>query len=300
MVESPFRCGYAAIVGRPNVGKSTLLNRILGQKISVTSRRPQTTRQRLLGIKTTARYQVIYVDTPGLHREHHRALNRYMNRVASNALLGVDVIIWLVEAMRWTDMDTEILERLQDLPATLLMGVNKIDRVAPRRNLLPFLETLSKYSVVAEIIPLAGRRGENIHHLEEVVVSYLPPQGALFPEHQLTDRDPDFLAAEFVREQLIRRLGQELPYRLGVQIERSVEEGSTLHLNAIIWVEKASQKGIVVGKHGHVLKDAGSAARKDLERLFGRQVFLQLWVKVKEGWSDDDNALARMGYIEHG
>ncbi len=298
MDKSRFRCGYAAIVGRTNVGKSTLLNRLLGQKISVTSRKPQTTRQRLLGIKTTSSYQVIYVDTPGLHQHDNRALNRYMNRVASNALLGVDVVIWLVEAMRWTDMDAQILERLSVRPTTVLVGVNKIDRVIPRKKLLPFLDVISKYSIAREIIPLAARRGENAQRLEEVVVRYLPEQDAIFPEDQITDRSDQFLAAEFIREKLIRRLGQELPYRLNVQIEQSIEQGQLLHVDAIVWVEKTSQKAIVIGERGQVLKDAGSAARKDLERLFDRQVFLRLWVKVKEDWSDDEQALPRMGYGE--
>ncbi|MFZ0254638.1 MAG: GTPase Era [Gammaproteobacteria bacterium] len=298
MDKSRFRCGYAAIVGRTNVGKSTLLNRLLRQKISVTSRKPQTTRQRLLGIKTTSSYQVIYVDTPGLHQHDNRALNRYMNRVASNALLGVDVVIWLVEAMRWTDMDAQILERLSVRPTTVLVGVNKIDRVIPRKKLLPFLDVISKYSIAREIIPLAARRGENAQRLEEVVVRYLPEQDAIFPEDQITDRSDQFLAAEFIREKLIRRLGQELPYRLNVQIEQSIEQGQLLHVDAIVWVEKTSQKAIVIGERGQVLKDAGSAARKDLERLFDRQVFLRLWVKVKEDWSDDEQALPRMGYGE--
>lgn len=300
MADPAFRCGYATIVGRTNVGKSTLLNRLLGQKISVTSRKPQTTRQRLMGIKTRPRYQIMYVDTPGFHQAPDRALNRYMNRAASNALLGVDVVIWLVEAVRWTDMDAQILERLSGLQTTVLLGVNKIDRVVPRTKLLSFLEGLSKYPVAREIIPLAAGRGENVQRLEEIVVRYLPAQDAIFPEHQLTDRSDQFLAAEFIREKLIRRLGQELPYRLDVQIEHSVKRDRVLHVDAIIWVERKSQKAIVIGERGRVLKDAGSAARKDLERLFGRQVFLQLWVKVKEDWSDDERALPRMGYLEHG
>lgn len=293
-----FRCGYAAIVGRTNVGKSTLLNRLLGEKISVTSRKPQTTRQRLLGIKSTPRYQVIYVDTPGFHRAHNRALNRYMNRAASSALLGVNVVIWLVEAMRWTEMDAEILRQLSDLPTTVLVGVNKVDRVVPRKRLLPFLEKFSKYRNIKEIIPLAARQGENTKRLEEIVVRHLPEQEPIYPEDQLTDRSDEFLAAEFIREKLIRRLGQELPYQLDVQIEHSVERGRLLHVDAVIWVERMSQKAIVIGERGQVLKEVGSAARKDLERLFGRQVFLRLWVKVKQGWSDDEHALPRMGYVE--
>lgn len=295
-----YRCGYAAIVGRANVGKSTLLNCMLGRKVSVTSRKPQTTRQRLLGIKTTQRYQAIYVDTPGFQQGHYRALNRYMNRAASNALLGADVVIWLIEAMRWTDMDAQILERLGGLSTTVLAGVNKIDRIVPRKRLLPFLERLAKYSNVTEIVPLAARRGENIQRLEKVVVRHLPEQDAIFPGGQLTDRSDQFLAAEFIREKLIRRLGQELPYRLGVQIEHRIERGQLLHMNAIVWVERTSQKAIVIGERGQVLKDAGSAARKDLERLFGRPVVLRLWVKVKQDWSNDEHALSRMGYVEQG
>lgn len=287
-----------AIVGRPNVGKSTLLNKLLGQKISITSRKPQTTRQRILGIRTTATYQVIYIDTPGLQWPPVRAINRSMNRVASSALVGVDLVVWMVEGLRWTAMDAAIQTSLTGVAAPVLCAVNKIDRVVSRDALLPYLEWIGRQISVAEIVPLAAGRGENTQRLEELVVQYLPKQGPVFPKDQFTDRSQRFLAAEFVREKLIRRLASELPYRVNVQIERYVASHQVLHIDAVIWVEKASQKAIVIGTRGEVLKGVGSAARKDMERLFGKRVFLQLWVKVQENGSNDGQALRKMGYVE--
>jgi GTP-binding protein Era len=293
-----FRCGYVAIVGRPNVGKSTLLNRILGQKLSITARKPQTTRYRILGIKTTERAQSIYVDTPGLHRHGRRALNRYLNRAAAAAMGEVDLIVFVVEALRWTDEDAFVLERIGAVPAPVLLAVNKVDRVKDKRQLLPFLEACSRRSAFAELIPVSATRGDNLTVLEEQVSRRLPVGPALFPAEQVTDRSERFLATELVREKLTWYLGDELPYRLSVEIERFAEEQGGLHVAAIIWVERASHKAIVVGKGGELLKRVGTEARREMEEAFRRRVFLELWVKVKVDWSDDERALRELGYEE--
>jgi GTP-binding protein Era len=270
------RCGHVAIIGRPNVGKSTLVNRLVGQKFSITSRKAQTTRHRLLGIKTTADAQVVYVDTPGLHAGSGRALNRYMNRAASTALVGVDLILFLVEAGKWTDGD----------------------RINDKQVLLPFIDDLSRRGEFLEVVPISALQGTNTDRLEEILIGALPETAALYGEDQFTDRSERFLAAELVREKLTDRLGQELPYRLSVEIEAFQADADMLRIGAVIWVERSSQKGIVIGRQGRVLKAVGSDARKDMEALFERKVFLELWVKVKEGWSNDEQALQRLGYVD--
>lgn len=292
------RCGHVAIIGRPNVGKSTLVNRLVGQKVSITSRKAQTTRHRLLGIKSSAAVQIVYVDTPGLHASTGRALNRYMNRAASSALVGVDVILFLVEAGKWTDGDSHVLGRLADTEAPIIVAVNKIDRTPDKQTLLPFIDELWKRGAFLEVLPISALRGTNTERLEQVLIDALPVTPALYDENQFTDRSERFLAAEMVREKLTDRLGQELPYRLSVEIEAFQLEESMLKIGAIIWVERSSQKGIVIGRQGRVLKAVGSDARKDMEALFGRKVFLELWVKIKEGWSNDEQALQRLGYVD--
>lgn len=297
-VTTPHRCGHVAIIGRPNVGKSTLVNRLVGHKFSITSRKAQTTRHRLLGIKTTPGAQIIYVDTPGLHAGSGRALNRYMNRAASTALVGVDLILFLVEAGRWTDGDGHVLDRLVKAEAPIVAAVNKIDRLADREALLPFMDALSKRGQFRDIVPISALRGTNTERLEQVIVDALPERAALYDEDQFTDRSERFLAAEIVREKLTERLGQELPYRLSVEIEAFQSEADVLKIGAVIWVERSSQKGIVIGRGGRVLKAVGGDARRDMEALFERKVFLELWVKVKEGWSNDEQALQRLGYVD--
>lgn len=292
------RCGHVAIIGRPNVGKSTLVNRLVGQKFSITSRKAQTTRHRLLGIKTTTNAQIIYVDTPGLHAGSGRALNRYMNRAASTALVGVDLILFVVEAGRWTDGDSHVLERLADAEAPVVVAVNKVDRVADKQDLLPFIDELSRRGEFREVVPISALEGSNTDRLERILTDALPERAALYDEDQFTDRSERFLAAEIVREKLTDRLGQELPYRLSVQIEAFQADADMLRIGAVIWVERSSQKGIVIGRQGRVLKAVGSEARKDMQDLFERKVFLQLWVKVKEGWSNDEQALQRLGYVD--
>jgi len=292
------RCGHVAIIGRPNVGKSTLVNRLVGQKVSITSRKAQTTRHRLLGIKSSAAVQIVYVDTPGLHACTGRALNRYMNRAASSALVGVDVILFLVEAGKWTDGDSHVLGRLADTEAPIIVAVNKIDRTPDKQTLLPFIDELWKRGAFLEVLPISALRGTNTERLEQVLIDALPVTPALYDENQFTDRSERFLAAEMVREKLTDRLGQELPYRLSVEIEAFQIEDGVLKIGALIWVERSSQKGIVIGRQGRVLKAVGSEARKDMEALFECKVFLELWVKVKEGWSNDEQALQRLGYVD--
>lgn len=294
--DAPHRCGYVALVGRPNVGKSTLLNRMLGQKISITSRKPQTTRHRILGIKTESGVQIIYVDTPGLHRGGKRAINRYLNRAAAEALQDVDVVLFLVDGIRWTDEDDLVLQALERVHCPVLLVLNKLDKLADKQALLPHLEWLADKRDFGALIPISATRGEGVEELEAEVRRLLPEAAPLFPEDQVTDRSLRFMAAEFIREKLFRKLGQELPYGLTVEIERFQEEGRLYRINGLIWVERDSQKPIVIGKGGALLREAGREAREDMERAFGHKVFLELWVKVKEGWADDERALRSLGY----
>ena len=289
-------CGFVAIVGRPNVGKSTLLNRLVGQKISITSRRPQTTRHRILGIKTDPTAQIMYVDTPGLHMAAHRAINRFMNRVADNAIHQVDAVVLVVEALVWTREDDLVLSHLKHVHVPVILAVNKVDTVPCKDDLLPYLAESDTRAEFAEVIPISARKGDNLRELEQAVVERLPEGVAMFPEEQVTDRSERFMAAEIVREKLTHRLGQELPYRLTVEVEQFEERKGLVLIDAVIWVERASQKAIVIGKGGKVLRDVGEQARRDLERLLGQKVYLKTWVKVKQGWSDDERALSHMGY----
>jgi len=295
-MNTGYRCGYIALVGRPNVGKSTLLNRILGQKISITSRRPQTTRHRVLGIKTLPHAQLIYVDTPGIHDFNGRAMNRYLNRTASSVLADVDVVVFLVEGLRWTADDELVLKKLAQAGSPVILAVNKIDMLETREALLPGLQALAERFPFTEIIPVSARKGDNIATLESCIEALLPEGPPLFPEDQVTDRSVRFLAAELVREKLFRKLGRELPYGLTVQIEQFRSEPGITHIHALIWVERDSQKNIVIGKGGRVLKEVGREARKDIEDLIGNKVNLKLWVKIKEGWADDERALQSLGY----
>lgn len=291
-----FRSGYVALVGRPNVGKSTLLNRILGQKVSITSRRPQTTRHRILGIKTGAQVQAVYVDTPGLHRGGKRAMNRYMNRAATDALQDVDVVVFVVEGTRWTDEDELVLEKLRQVSCPVILAINKIDRVVDKKALLPYLQQVSRHMDFTQIIPLSAKQGSQVVELEQAVEALLPESTPFYPEDQVTDRSMRFMAAELVREKLFRKLGQELPYGITVEIEQFKEEDGLFRINALIWVERDSQKAIVIGKQGALLREVGRESRIDMEESFGQKVFLELWVKVKEGWADDERALRSLGY----
>lgn len=290
------RCGYVAIVGRPNVGKSTLLNHILGQKLAITSRKPQTTRHTLLGIKTEGAVQAIYVDTPGMHKDNDKALNRYMNRSASAALKDVDVVIFVVDRTRWTDEDQMVLDRVKFVEGPLLLVVNKIDRLEDKTELLPHLKWLEEQLPNAEIVPISAQHGQNLDTLEQLVAKHLPEGEHFFEEDQLTDRSSRFLAAELVREKVMRQLGAEVPYQVTVEIEQFQQQGRVLHIHALILVERDGQKKIIIGDKGERIKRIGQDARRDMEELFGSKVMLNLWVKVKSGWSDDERALRSLGY----
>jgi len=299
MTEQVTRCGYVAVVGRPNVGKSTLVNHILGQKLAITSRKPQTTRHNMLGIKTEGAVQAVYVDTPGLHIGGQTALNRFMNRSALTALKDVDVAIFVVDRMRWTEEDEMVFERIKHLTCPLIIAVNKADRLEDKSQLLAHLEWLSQKLPNAQIVPMSALHGQNLDTLERLVAEYLPESEHYFPEDQITDRSSRFLAAELVREKIMRQLGAELPYQITVEIEEFKQEGRILHIHALILVEREGQKKIIIGDKGERIKRIGQDARKDMETLFGSKIMLNLWVKVKGGWSDDERALRSLGYQEY-
>jgi len=292
------RCGYVAIVGRPNVGKSTLLNHILGQKLAITSRKPQTTRHNMLGIKTEGEVQAVYVDTPGLHKHNDKALNRYMNRSASTALKDVDVVVFVVDRMRWTDEDQLVLEKVQHVKCPILLAVNKADRLEDKSELLPHLNWLAEQLPQAEIVPISALQGQNLDTLEKLVGERLPESEHFYPEDQITDRSSRFLAAELIREKIMRQLGAELPYQITVEIEEFKQEGRILHIHGLILVERDGQKKIIIGDKGERIKRIGADARKDMETMFDSKVMLNLWVKVKGGWSDDERALRSLGYLD--
>lgn len=299
MTDAPVtRCGYVAIVGRPNVGKSTLLNHILGQKLAITSRKPQTTRHNMLGIKTEGEVQAVYVDTPGLHKHNDKALNRYMNRSASTALKDVDVVVFVVDRTRWTDEDQMVLEKVQHVQCPILLAVNKADRLEDKSELLPHLEWLATQLPQAEVVPISALHGQNLDTLERLVAERLPQSEHFYPEDQITDRSSRFLAAELIREKIMRQLGAELPYQITVEIEEFKQEGRVLHIHGLILVERDGQKKIIIGDKGERIKRIGQDARKDMETMFDSKVMLNLWVKVKGGWSDDERALRSLGYTD--
>lgn len=290
------RCGYVAIVGRPNVGKSTLLNHLLGLKLSITSRKPQTTRHNVLGIKTEGDCQLIFVDTPGIHSGQDKAINRYMNKAAQTAIRDVDVIVFVVDRLSWTEADKAVAEKLSASNSPVIVAINKVDRLDDSGELLPHIAYLQQVMPDAEIIPVSALQKKNLDVLEEQISQHIPQSGFLFPEDQITDRSERFLAAELVREKITRQLGAELPYQIAVEIEAFEMKGHIRHINALILVEREGQKKIIIGEKGQRLKSIGQAARIDMERLFGSKVMLTLWVKVRSGWSDDERALRSLGY----
>jgi GTPase len=294
--NADYRCGFAALVGRPNVGKSTLLNALLKRKISIVSPKPQTTRHRILGILTTQESQIVFVDTPGLHAGGSRAMNRHMNKAALTSLSDADVNLFVIEALRWVDEDQRVLDELVQRGRPIILIVNKVDKVFPKERLLPYMEELTRRAKFAEIVPLSGLKGSGIEDLPRLIARYLPQSPPHFPLDQVTDRSEQFQASEIVREKLTWRLHQELPYGLTVGIERFEEEQGRLMINAVIWVERAGQKAIVIGQGGEQLKEVGRSARLEMNELFKRPVHLELWVKVKENWSDNENALRQLGY----
>lgn len=292
-------CGFIAIVGRPNVGKSTLLNKILGQKISITSRKAQTTRHRIVGIHTDGIYQAVYVDTPGLHIEEKRAINRLMNRAASSAIGDVDLIIFVVDGTHWNSDDEMVLNKLRQAKAPVVLAINKVDNIKNKDDLLPYINELSSKFEFAEIIPISAQRGNNVHNLQKIVRSALRKGIHHFPEDYVTDRSQRFMASEIIREKLMRFTGEELPYSVTVEIEQfKLNERGTYEINGLILVEREGQKKMVIGAKGQKLKTIGTEARADMERLFDNKVHLELWVKVKSGWADDERALRSLGYMD--
>jgi GTP-binding protein Era len=289
------RSGFVAIVGRPNVGKSTLLNRLIGQKISITSPKPQTTRHVLRGIRTDAAHQFVFVDTPGYQTRHSGALNRAMNRNVMQALAEVDLVMAVIEAGSFGDADRQVL-RLLPAGRPVILVINKIDRLERKDALLPFIERVAAEHAFAEIVPVSAARGQGLDELIETAGGYLPEAPPLFPEDEITDRSERFFAAEFLREKLFRHLGDELPYGIAVEIERFEEDGALRRIHAAVVVDRPSQKAIVIGRGGETLKRIASEARQDMERLFGGKVFLEVWVKVRSGWADDERALRSLGY----
>ena len=296
-MQNNTRCGMIAIVGRPNVGKSTLLNKLLGQKISITSRKPQTTRHRIMGIDTEEEYQAIYVDTPGLHIEEKRAINRYMNRAASSSIADVGLVLFLVEGTKWTEDDQMVLTKVQQNNVPCWLIVNKSDNVKDKETMLPHLRWLGEQHQFEKIMPVSAKTGKNVEELRALVQQSLPESEFYFPEDYITDRSSRFMASEIIREKLMRFTGDELPYSVTVEIEQFLlSDNGMYRINGLILVERDSQKAMVIGKSGAKLKTIGAEARKDMEALFEAKVFLELWVKVKSGWADDERALRSLGY----
>ena len=299
MSEEKNYCGFIAIVGRPNVGKSTLLNELLGQKISITSRKPQTTRHRIMGIHTEGPYQAIYVDTPGLHMEEKRAINRLMNRAASSSIGDVELVIFVVEGTHWTPDDEMVVNKLRDIKAPVLLAINKIDNVTDKSKLLPHLQFLSEQMNFIDIVPMSAEKRINVDTIASIVRKRLPEAIHHFPEDYITDRSQRFMASEIIREKLMRFLGEELPYSVTVEIERFVSnERGGYDINGLILVEREGQKKMVIGNKGSKIKTIGIEARHDMENMFEAKVHLELWVKVKSGWADDERALRSLGYVD--
>ena len=296
MADGESHCGFVAVVGRPNVGKSTLINSVLGQKVSIVTPKPQTTRHRILAVHTAKQNQIVFIDTPGLHRDAGRAMNRLMNRAAASALADADAILFVSEAGRWLPGDEDVLQRLRNSATPAIALLNKIDLVKPRERLLQALSDMSGRHEFAEVMPISARKGDNLDNLLTLLPEYLPESPPLFPAEMLTDRSESFRSAEIIREKLTLALRQEVPYGLTVQIERYLAEASGISINAIVWVERDSQKGIVVGKGGSLLKKVGRAARLELKARLGVPVHLELWVKVKDNWADNEKELQRLGY----
>jgi GTP-binding protein Era len=294
--ETAERSGYVAIIGRPNVGKSTLLNFILGQKLSITSRKPQTTRHKIVGIKTENDVQVVYVDTPGMHENHDKALNRYMNKAALTAVKDVDAIVFMIDRTKWTSEDEMVLKSLQYVKCPVILAVNKIDFLADKEDLLPYLQKLDEKGKFAHIVPMSAKTGHNIDRLETIISSFIAKGEHFYPEDQITDRSSRFLAAELVREKIMRQLGDELPYSMTVEIEEFRYEDNLLVISAAILIDRQSQKHIIIGEKGSRIKQIGRDARLDMEEMFECKVMLNTWVKVKSGWADSERALKSLGY----
>ena len=290
------RCGYVAILGRPNVGKSTLLNQLLGFKLSITSRKPQTTRHQILGIRTLDGDQIIYVDTPGMHLSNKRAINRYMNHAAKSATSDVDLIIFVTDRTSWTDEDELVAKSIEEAGAPAILVINKIDLVPKKNDLIPHLSKLINLPGVVDTVPLSALRSDNLDSLENLILKYLPNSQHYFSDDQFTDKSERFLVAEIIREKIMRQLGDEIPYSVAVEIEEFKERKRITHISALIWVERKGQKKIVIGENGEKLRTIGRDSRLDIESLLNCKVMLNLWVKVKSGWSNDERVLSSLGY----
>lgn len=295
-IPDDYRCGMVAVIGRPNVGKSTFINSVMGRKVSIVTAKPQTTRHRILAVLTEAKQQIIFVDTPGLHRKSAKAMNRLMNRTAANALADADLVLFVSDATHWTPEDDDVLKRLKTCRAPVIALLNKIDKVHPKERLLDGIQLMSARFDFAEIVPVSAMKNDNLDHLLKMIPPFLPESPALFPEDMRTDRSDEFHIAEIIREKLTLMLHQEMPYGLTVQVERMVQEEKGVAINAVIWVERDSQKGIAVGKNGSVLKKVGRSARLEIAELLGQAVHLEMWVKVKSNWADNENDLINLGY----
>jgi len=295
-MNNRFKTGYVALIGKPNTGKSTLMNALIGEKVSITAHRPQTTRHAILGIKTTESYQCIFVDTPGIHDNNQKAIHRYMNRAATSMLSDVDLICVLLEVKKFNKDDEKILKRVDSFDNVLIV-LNKIDQIS-KQNCLPIIRRIAESAPDSEIVPISALEKENLDRLETLIVSRLPEGVPQFPDDQFTDKSMRFIVAEIIREKLFRLLKQELPYSITVSVDHYKEESDMIRISATIWVERKSQKGIVIGKNGSLLKKIGSQAREDIQRLIANKVYLQLWVKVREDWADDEKSLAAFGYSD--
>lgn len=309
-IPSDFRSGFVAIVGRPNVGKSTLMNHLLGQKLSITSRKPQTTRHKIIGIDSRDHMQAVYVDTPGMHKKEVRAINKMMNKAAHSALRDVNLVLFVIDGQKWTQNDELVLEKIVNASMPVILVINKVDTLEDKKAILPLIEQRTKLMQFAEIVPVSALRGSNLDHLRDTIGQYLPFSPPLYAMDQVTDRSERFLASEVIREKIMRQLGEELPYDLTVQIESfKIEEpvinpktgklkAACTYIDATIFVERQGQKAIVIGDKGKKLKQIGMDARADMEKMFEQKIMLTLWVKVKGGWSDDERALKSLGYSD--
>lgn len=291
-----FKCGFVAVVGRPNVGKSTLINALVGEKVSIVTPKPQTTRHRILGIRSDVDSQIIFVDTPGMHRDAAKAMNRMMNRSAASALADADLILFVTEAARWTDEDDDVLQRISQSAITSIAILNKIDKIVPKESLLEHIGNMAQRHRFVELVPVSAEKGDNLSQLLKLIPRYLPASPALFPQDMISDRGQEFQTAEIIREKLTLNLRQELPYGLTVQIEQFDRDEGGITVHAVIWVEKDSQKGIVVGKGGSMLKRVGKSARLELRERLAVPVHLELWVRVKENWADSERDLLGLGF----
>lgn len=293
-----YHSGYAVLAGRPNVGKSTLLNRLLGQKVAITSHKPQTTRHRIIGIRSEDDGQIVFVDTPGIHDRGDKAMNFYLNRTAHSALQDVDIVLFVVQAMAWTEEDERVLKAIKKAGIPTIAAVNKVDLISKKEELLPFMQDLAARHEFVEMVPVSAHDGDNVEALAETVMKRLPAGEAIFPDDQISDRSERFFAAELLREQLIRRYHQELPYAVTVEIERFEEQDGRYNIGAVIWVERDSQRVILLGKGGLAMKETATAARKAMNDFFQTRVHLEVWIKVKKSWSSDEASMVRLGYTD--